>query len=217
MKLIHNWLSSTRNFHVGKALYQSFGTDRNLLKLLDKGKTAATQGLLLKALQDIVAVPAPAPTPEVITPAAAVIMPDSDEPILKALKAEWMIPYQQMNLLRHQLHEFGSANDENALSIRKEKAFQILGLEQVCMKVWAKRDYYLKHKKLPLFQEAKLLVPEDPLELGRLVETTKRRIRDWKTKSAKDPANANAAAKLQGYREQFFLIIGFEYKEVNNG
>jgi hypothetical protein len=100
--------------------------------------------------------------------------------------------------------------------VRKELAFEILALEQECMRIWAKRDYYLKYGKLPDQQEQKLIVPTDPVELGKKIEAVKRRIRDWKKKSQNNPEDPKAIATYEQYKDQYKILTGELYEEVNH-
>jgi len=209
MQVIRNWFAGNKNFHVGKVLYETFGPDENVKKLLNTGKSNFTQQLLEKHLLLVLSKPAPAPIRSEVA-----LMPESNDSVLKALKAEWMEPYQQMNFKRHALHKFGNTNTNQAINERKQLAFDILELEQQCMLIWEKRDYYLQHGKLPdAKKETAFNIPTDPVELGKTIEATKRRIRDWRNKLTTNPSNAKGASELQKYRAKYVALTGNEYNE----
>jgi hypothetical protein len=241
MKLIRKWLDSSRNFYVGAALYNSFGKDEHVLKVLSKGRTDISQALLVQMLEKLLISPVSieihnaavitqqvnhspgrtiphfkdshTPMPPPARPAAGE-MPDGDDLVLKALKNEWMAPYQRMNFLRSQLHQYGATNDSNAIASRGEKALEILRLERECMEIWQRRDYYLENKALPDVIQKGFEKPTDPVALGSAIEATKRRIREWRTKSQANQANSHAAEKYLHYRKQYFLLTGTEYKNA---
>jgi hypothetical protein len=93
-------------------------------------------------------------------------MPQSKDPVLQALRNEWQPLYQRMNYLRHELdrvtttaefplYEVGNdpGNSPEEISKREPIAFEILELEQQCMRIWARRDHYLQQGKLPEVKE----------------------------------------------------------------
>lgn len=232
MDIINNWLNGKRNYYVGVAIYNTFGHDAGLKKLFAT-KSAYAEQKLVEALQGlvqkVVTVPqTPKPTPS---------MPDTADPVLIAIKNEWMPLYVAMNFKRQQLHNYRHIHpcscknypdcghqlstkekelNELYKKTRKTLAFEILDLEQQCQNCWDKRDYYLTHKVLPN-QEAKpkFEKPTDPLELGRAVEACKKNIRRNRKKMKDIADNAEYAALYQYWKDYYQFLTGKAYAEKN--
>lgn len=141
---IKDWLNSDRNFTVGVALYDTYGTDDLLKKMFAQGfsdiraKRLFDELLLLKSVTENIIIPNEEPQSAPVL-VASFAMP---EQIVDAEKdpyrEKWLPLYQHMNLLRHSLE---ITTDETQ---RGKIAHQILDLEQQCMCIWSQRDYYLK-------------------------------------------------------------------------
>lgn len=216
MKLIDKWLKGNRNFYTGKAIYKAIGKDAHLLRLLENIPSVIIQNLLEKALTEL---NQHKTQPKLIEQdKETVLMPDSADPVLKAVKSEWMKPYQDMNFKRHQLHKFGNSNHPDHIKIRKELAFDILDLEQECIRIWAKRDYYTKYGKLPDIRDTTdtLFIAKDPVQLAKQIEASKRKIRDWRSKMKADASNSKAVIEYQKSKDQYKVLTGYEYEEVTN-
>lgn len=204
MELIKKWLFGSKNFLVGAILYKQFGQDESLKKLF----TGKPDGYMQKRLEE--ALSALLQQPKVIrqqpAKSEAEEMPVSADAVLMAIRNEWTPIYQRMNYLRHELDRY-EGNSPEEIAIRKPIAFEILELEQQCMKLWARRDHYLKHGQLPEVKEATIEIPKDPVELGRLIETLKRNIRRNKQAASTNPANTIYPLKIRQYEEQLQHIL----------
>lgn len=224
MKLITDWLASRRNYIVGAVLYRKFGTDPKLKELFSSPETPHTAARLATELEALLAKPkvvlqAPAPAAE------AGEMPASQDPVLQALRNEWQPLYQQMNYLRHQLDHTRAPgaeqdlsleapaidNSPEAIALRLPMVFQILELEQACMRVWERRDHYLQHGRLPEAPAAPAPVateiPQDPLEAGRFLETLKRNARRNRQLARQNPDNADYALRARDYQQQLEAVL----------
>lgn len=210
MELIRNWLSSKQNFYVGAALYKRFGSNQALKDLLTKGATPFNQQLLLKELQKLAT--GEVKRTVVFQPMETVIeMPASSNKVLAALKEEWLLPYKQMNYLIQQLDRY-QGDEPGFRQKRGELAQEILAKEQQCMQVWEKRDYYLQHGKLPHAPGAdQKIIPTDPSDLGRAIETCKRNIRRNHKKLKDDPTNALHAQRYNEYCDWYEKLTGKKY------
>ncbi|OLY92284.1 hypothetical protein SAMN05444008_11550 [Cnuella takakiae] len=198
-------MEGKRNFYVGAALYKQFGSDTSLLKLLSGKPTPHLQSMLEGALAALLEQPKIVLQDKQVTKPEAEEMPQSNDAVLEAMRKEWQPLYQRMNYLRHQLDK-QEGNGPEATETRKDLAFEILSLEQECMRVWERRDYYQKHGSLPEVQQREVPVPTDPLELGRMVETLKRNIRRNKAQAQKHPDNPTYPALARQYQEQLEKI-----------
>lgn len=211
MELIQKWLSGKRNFIIGAVLYKKFGTDEKLKKLFEGKPDAYMQKRLADELSALLK------KPKVVLQSKpkkseAEEMPASNDPVLKALRNEWMGYYQRMNYLRHELdkHQWNSSQE---IAIREPMAFEILSLEQKCMAIWARRDYYLKEGKLPEVKEKEDPLPENPVELGKKIETVKRNIRRNKELTEKHPDKSQYPQRVIQYEKELERIM----QTINNG
>jgi hypothetical protein len=186
-------------------LYKQFGTDEALKKLFQGKPDAYLQKRLEEELSVLME------KPKVVLQSAvkkgdADEMPKSTDPVLEALRNEWMPLYSRMNYLRHELDRY-EGNTEEETAKRQPIAFEILELEQKCMAIWTKRDHYLEHGQLPEVKENEEPLPEDPLQLGREIETTKRNLRRNKQLAEKHPDNAVYPLKVKQYEAKLQRIL----------
>lgn len=211
MKLIIKWLSGTKNFHIGVVLYNQFGNDARLKKYFEGLPDSIKQKKLEAELSELLKKPkAILATPLVNTELDA--MPPSPDPVLEALRNEWHPLYQRMNYLRHELDRF-EGNKPEAIAMRKPIAFEILQIEKQCMKIWTRRDHYLEYGSLPEVKPNLDPLPEDPVELGRMIETLKKNIRRNKSLSLKHPDKTNYPLKVKDYEAQLERIM----QSINHG
>lgn len=208
MKLVSKWLSGSKNYHVGVAIYSQLGSDKHVLELIQGLKTPMAEKVLLQAMQHLLAMPAKIPE---ANPSNE--MPTStNDVVLKALHDKWLMPYKEMQFLRTQLHQFGNSNTQEAIGFRKDKALTILLLEKQIMAVWAERDYYLENGSLPEIKKpVEKVMPTNPLEVANLIQNCKRDIRHYSTQLKKNP-NAKHAKKLENLLALHLRIAGVPYK-----
>ncbi len=207
-ELILRWLNGKRNYTVGRLLYQQFGSDEVKNKLFASGKTTVTEQSLLLALQKLLAGNEPAPAKEIISYIQP--MPEiQDDQVLKALRAQWLPFYTEMNLKRHRLQLLVNEQGSAAQKKRAELAGDILNLEQKCMAVWAKRDHYEQYGTLPGKETEEKDVIVDPAAVKLQVTRLQSYIRSYKSKVNKNPGDDKSAAKLKQFTE--------ELKQLNGG
>lgn len=199
MRLISNWLTGSRSFSYGVILYNRFGNDDELKKLFEKGKTDFAEKKLLQVLQSLVN----EKTNDAMsyTPQGSGVMPEARDPVLIALRNQWMPHFTQMNYLRHEIDKYLDRNSESSMAKRGELARDILLLEKKCMAVWAKRDYYERTGKLPA--EYKTNEPVvDPFTAGKRLTTLQSYVRRYKRLVANNPGNEIHASNLKKYEEE---------------
>ena len=221
-QLIDNWIKTGKNYESGRILYSVLGKNEQLKASLAKAKTATLAKELEKALLQIHAGKAeqvaskPKPSAKVPVPSVHVPPKQSDKPVndtvLQAIDAEWKPIYKEMQLFRHKLRQYGNSNAAEHVNERAAWAQKVLDLEQQCLVIWRKRDYYIANGKLPDVQVDKQL-PTDPLEIGRRVENLKRYIRREGEKLKKNPANAGAAMRRKEYLDEYQQLTGKQYQE----
>lgn len=222
MIAVERWMKSGQNWAVGVSLYAALGKDEKLKKLFALGPSSFAKKKLESALKSIAtstkkeatSLPAsPQKKKDIIDSETDVaVMPDSADNILQAIKNEWTIPYMEMNYLRHKM--FGiDGNSPDAVKARGEMAFKVLELEQMCMKIWKKRDYYLEHGKLPDSPEKKQTIPADPIALAKFIENCKKNIRRNRKLMELHADNPDYAAAYNHYRNIFKQATGSDYIE----
>jgi hypothetical protein len=198
---IQEWLDSSRHYLVGRALYNTFGKDQELKDLFARGQSAWNADKLAEALEEL----CQGTAAKVLNDEYAE-MPAADDTILQSLHLQWKTIYASMNYKRHELDHY-TGNDANSISIRRTLALSILDLEQQCMAVWAQRDYYMEHGKLPAPVPTGKERPTDPVALGRYIEATKKRLRRNKANLAKYPDKTLYAELLKRDEEELKDIL----------
>jgi hypothetical protein len=224
MELIKKWLSGNRNYIVGAVLYKKFGSDEKLKKLFESRPDAYSQKRLVEELTKMADNKRPPVAPLITDHSSRSEMPQSKDPVLKALRNEWLVPYKRMCYLQAELdrvttddsfplYDVNDKNSPEAIAKRKPIAFEILELEQQCMQIWARRSHYEKNGSLPEVKEQEEAVPTDPVELGKLIEATKRNIRRNKQLTETHPGNTIYPLKQRQYETKLERIM----KNVNHG
>ncbi len=205
MELITRWLKGNRNFIIGKSLYASFGKDEALKKLFNQGETPFSKAKLATALEAILNTQSSF-QPHTSTDSFKA-MPGSNDSVLQAIQNAWKEKYAKMNLLRHELDKYEKRNDWEAVAKCKTMVKEILELEQEVNQLWDKRDEYLENGKLPGVKENEFVIPEDPVKLGKLIESLKKNIRRNKLKAKENPNRAEYAALVKDYESRLQEIL----------
>jgi hypothetical protein len=198
MNLISKWLAGKRNYHIGVVLYNHFTKGEKLMWYFAGGPDKFKQQKLEKELQEL------NKKLIVVSPGISVDqdteeMPKSTDPVLLAMRTDWLVPYQKMQYLRHELDRY-TRNDKESIAIRCRLAKEILELEQGCMAVWRRRDHYMKTGKLPEVKDPADDIPTDPLELARLIHSLERNIRRNKALAIKHPGSAVYPLRAHTYQ-----------------
>jgi hypothetical protein len=226
MELIRKWLAGSRNYYTGVVLYNHYGTDPRLKKYFE-GEPDPIKQKKLEA--ELAAQLDPSRKPKQGSCNKETDeMPAGVDAVLQSLRHEWLPLYQRMNYLRHELDRFEEIyplhlvedgipdNSPQAIARRRPIAFEILELEQRCMKIWARRDHYIDTGQLPEVTPIGDPIPENPVELGITIETLKRNIRrnTKKFNQESDPEKRTVyALNIKKYTEQIDRIM----KQIKNG
>lgn len=212
MLLIDNWLNGKRNFYTGRNILLKYSTNKAIKTLLEKGETPLSVAIMNKELIAVNDRNVRPSTPIDKEKVLLSIMPKGNDCVMKGLEEEYKPLYAQMNMLRYDLDKYGG---DNSLEVRMQchlNCKQILALEQECMQIWEKRDYYEKHGRLPDVAVKKTKLTTDPLELSILVQSALRQIRRYKpTKET----NSKHAQLYKDYCSKYKEITGNEYQEKN--
>ena len=210
MLLIDRWLGGNKNFYIGKNLYEKYGTNKAIKTLLAKGESAYAFALLIKELS---AINEKGERPPIVIDKEKAIllpMPKGGDSILKSLEAEWKPLYAQMNFLRYDMDKYGGDNSVAVRAVCHISCKKIIHLEQECMQIWAKRDYYVKHGRLPDVDVRAFVLPTDPLELARLLATCQRQIRRYR--ATKDTNSKHAQIYIDNLAK-YKKITGDDFQE----
>jgi hypothetical protein len=214
MQILQNWLDGPKNYDVGVAIYDSIGNDDVLKELFYNGETIHTKKRLEAELRAFLDAGGTNTLPVVISANDEQEMQVSDDSIMLSIRDEWQSKYQEMNLLRHKLDQY-QGNAEEMIAAREPIAFAILELEQECMAIWAKRDYYQKHGRLPDVPKDEPEIPTDPVLLGKFLENLKKNIRRNRKKMTAQPGKPEYAQLYLDYKSLYYKITGNEYVEKN--
>lgn len=192
MEAIQDWLAGEQNYTVGRAIYNAFGEDVELKALFEDGPTEWNRGKLLQALQEL----ANGTVAKTENDEYGEMPIGGNDGVLNALREEWQEPYKVMQYKIKELDRYPN-DDASSIAIREKLAFEILELEQQCMAIWTKRDYYGEHGKLPDTKETAKPVLTDPLAIARRINSLKRNIRRNKQKATDQPAMAHYPLLVQ--------------------
>lgn len=199
MNLISKWLSGKRNFHVGVVLFKNYSKNEKLKKYFEGAADQIKQEKLQRELASL------NEKPFMIVSAPALNkdqdeMPKATDPVMEAMRVEWLIPYQKMNQLRHELDRH-QGDLPQVIATRSALAKEILELEQQCMVIWRRRDHYLETGKLPEVKDSMEKIPTDPFELAKLIQALEKNIRRNKSLAAKHPESSAYALRAKKYQE----------------
>lgn len=210
MLLIDKWLNGNRNFFVGKSLFEMYSTNKAIKALLDKGETAYSHSLLVKELMAINE-NGTRPVHRVEKEKAILLpMPTGGDSVMKSLEAEWKPKYALMNKLRYDLDKYDGDNSLSVRAICNDLCQQILSLEQECMQIWEKRDYYEKNGRLPDVENKEIEIPTDALKLATFIQSCLRQIRRYR---ATKETNSKHAQLYLDYILKYKKATGNEYQE----
>lgn len=216
MELIRSWLNGSRNYNQGVQLYLQYGKDDILRSLFKKeGETTFKKDRLFEALKDLHAnfkksftqLSEARVEQESIIPNKSENVSnkpgwdDTDDIVLITLKNDWKKCFSEMKMLQHRLTDIATKEERCAA------AHRILDLDDQCDEFYAKRDYYLEHKKLP--EERSDDIVGDPVKWPVKLANARRYVREYKIRLKKDPRSVAFAAKLKKYEEE---VIFYEEK-----
>lgn len=199
--LIDRWLAGKRNYTIGTILYKEHGIDDKLKKVFEGPCNDYATGKLLEAMK---ALAKETEQPKKVEPAITSYeeMPESDDPVLHALREDWLPAYTEMNYKRHELDKYLDDTSGDALIKRAKLAGEIVKLERKCISAWGIRDYYRDHGTMP----GATIANEITADKAKAVLTMKNLehyIRRYKLKLKARPGNVNAANLLKKHQEEY--------------
>lgn len=215
MEAIKAWLNNRPDYLSGVGLYFQHGKDPLLKRLFLEAHSPFKEGKLRDALQAIYAayknpVSETAKAKETVKrspfnqykhwPAQPI-----EDAVLLAIWQQWRPLYGEMKNLQHRIYDVALAGmtDPNKALEAGQMTFRILDLDDQIESIYAKRNFYYEHKRLP--EETPAEQPEevvDPINWKLLLDNYMKYVRDYKMKLKKTPGHKNAdkwAMKLKEY------------------
>lgn len=207
--LIERWLQGPRNYTVGCTLYQQFGNNAAIKRLLLQGESSFTKAKLVAAMEALLpTATTPKPVEQAVeekpVPTQA---KGNDAAILAAFEKEWKQLYSTMQYHRHAMMQVGFANDDASKLARYNAAVEVLAIEQQLKKSWAARDHYIATGEVPHVATTTVEIPTDPMALAKRIEAIKKSIRRNKLKAKQYPDKPLYPALVQQYENELQIIL----------
>lgn len=206
-EIIH-WLNGPRDYQTGAKLYLKHGTDKLLRRIFMEPVSDFKKKKLSEALNALVY--KKVKTEKKITETKAVAIeriaasprkwPEQMDDTLRALKEQWKPAFSELMNLTARIYDVALAGTKDP-AMKQEAgrmAHRILDLDDLCDDIYAKRDYYLQHNKLPEAKKPMELVV-DPIKMPVALENARRYVRMYKSQLKKDPSSVLAAEKIKQY------------------
>jgi hypothetical protein len=154
---ISNWLSGSRNYAVGVQLYLKSGKDPLLLNLFREPiETEFKHKKLASSLQSLLNGTEKAIVQQKTSTAKYLgnhnnWPPESSDEILTALREQWRPLYGKLTNLQARIHDIALSGKKSATKQMQacQMAGEIIDLDEQIRSIYSKKDYYLKHHKLP--------------------------------------------------------------------
>jgi tetratricopeptide (TPR) repeat protein len=210
---IRQWLNNGRHYDDGVALLIKYCTDAKLKRLYTtEGASDFKKTRLLQELQTIFA-GAGSPLPggvrgggggvegETVNGKLPTVNPSKwpaeMDSVVAALFEQWKPLFSERNDLCSRLDAIARAGDENKTG---KMAHRILDLDDAVDDLYAKRDYYLQHGKLPQAKQPRKMAV-DPIKMAVVLKNHERYVREFKRKLKTNASNVKWAAKLKEHED----------------
>lgn len=215
MEEIKAWLNGRPDYLAGVALYFQHGKDPLLKRLFQEAHSPFKEKKLRDALQEIYT-GWKKPVSETVKAKETVKRSPFnqykhwppqpiEDPVLLALWQQWKPLYGELKSLQHRIYDVAvqGLKDPNKALEAGQMTFRILDLDEQIEGIYAKRNFYYDHKRLP--EEAPAEQQEeivDPIKWKLVLDNYMKYVRDYKVKLKKFPGHKNAdkwAMKLKEY------------------
>lgn len=206
MKLIDDWLRGGQPYTVGVRLYMQYGADKQMHRLFSsEGESAFKKQKLREALAALAtgnkqpATGTHKPTPVASTQEVFA----KSWPAAKNTSDTMRDLWEQARLLLKEIAEIhGKLDVVPDTDQRRKLAFELLRKDEELDGVYAQRDFYETHQKLP--DVAPSFSPiSDPYLMANRIASLKRYVRREKQKVAADANNQAAVLRLKQYTEEY--------------
>lgn len=220
MDAIREWLKSTQNYDAGAKLYLMYGKDHALRRIFSEPASDFKKRKLVEALKGLLSKKVAVENIVQQTKTVAIERiagadrkwPDELDNTLAALQLQWKPLFSEMMHLSSTIYDVALAGKTDSAKEAEagRMAHRICDLDDQCDAIYAQRDFYREHKKLPEEKKPIELVV-DPKKIPLAMANATRYVRDYKNKLRKDPANVHAAQQLEKYE---WAVA--EYKRILN-
>jgi hypothetical protein len=211
---LRQWLNNGRHYDDGVALLIKYCTDAKLKRLYttesasDFKKTRLLQelqtiyqGVVDTSVKRAVVIPPTGGTEgggvEGVAFTNPTKWPQEMDEVVKALFEQWKPLFSERNDLCSRLDAIARAGDENKTG---KMAHRILDLDDAVDDLYAKRDYYLQHGKLPQAKQPRKMAV-DPIKMAVVLKNHERYVREFKRKLKTNASNVKWAAKLKEHED----------------
>lgn len=215
-ELIVKWLTSGKQYEAGVAIYLKYGKDVKLRRVFLEAETDYKRKRLEQELRNLLH------STQVQEEKKEKIVvnevqpekqwPDAPDDVLKSLRAQWKPLYSRMCFLCDTIYDVAKAGETDSYKEQEacKMAHEIMRLDAECDAIYEKRDYYLKHGRLPKEKE-QMELAADPIGMVKQLENAKKYVRYYRGKMKEDPKNESYPAKMNHYAK-----IVEEYKKRLN-
>lgn len=123
--------------------------------------------------------------------------PATLDPVLQTLHDQWKPLFVEMMNMQARIYDVALMAEQTNQVDKKEEACQlahrILDIDEQMEQIYAQRDYYIVHGKLPETIVKEKEVVGDPVRWATELQNQERYVRRYRGKLKKDPKNKNAA------------------------
>jgi len=208
MDEIRAWLNGSRQYEEGAKLYLIHGKDHLLRRIFMEPASDFKRAKLVEALKGLLGVKTAVAKKVAVTKAVAIEhiavsdrkWPKEKDATLAALHEKWKPLFAEMMSLSSRIYDVAKAGQHDMAQHQEagRMAHRICDLDDECDAIYAQRDYYLEHGKLPEEKKPMELVV-DPLKIPLALANARRYVADYRNKLKREPGNVKAAEKLKKY------------------
>lgn len=225
---IKAWLCGPADYDTGVLLYNRFGINAALKRLFKEQWSAFKEDTLISALKDLYNANEPkneatsAQQTVRVTPFNQFKHWPSDtgsDPVILALHQQWKPLFAEMMNLMHRVYDVAKQGEKNINKAIEayQMAARILVLDDQIELIYAKRNFYYEHNRLP----DNLEDPEqeeiiDPVKIAIELANNQRYVREYKVKLKKNPGHRSADKWAMLLKEKEKLVAKFK-KRLNLG
>jgi hypothetical protein len=216
---IREWLNKPFHYESGASLYLKHGKDPALKRVFMEPASPFKKTKLIESLRALLGKKIEVETHVATTKENALQTvsnerkwPENRDAVLEALHLQWKPLFAEMMHLCSTIYDIALAGKTDSAKKRDAgvMAHRILDLEEECGSIYAKRDYYLQHTKLPEEKKPMELVV-DPNKIPLALSNARRYVNDYKNKVKNNPSDLNAVEQLKKWE----WALG-EYKRILN-
>lgn len=209
MEIIRNWLNGPRLYEEGVSLYSQFGNNNILKKILaSEAWSQFKEDKLVEALKQLMQ---PEITIQQHLPAGTNLYTRHagwpphpiEDPVLRALHAQWKPLYSEMMNAQSRVYEvalLARKKDSNKRLEACQLVHRIMDLDDEIDEIYGRRDYYLQHRSLP--DDPQPVIVGDPVRWATELNNALRYVRRYKQWLQNQPDNVKWASKLKHFTEQ---------------